>query len=493
MTHPFSRTALIAIATSAMAACAAIPEYPTHQLAQTGEGDRAIPDDYPTNPADSEPAAPAPAPSPVETRPLPPPAAAVETRPLAPPPAAEPEPVAPAPAPRPEPRPAPLPAPVTRTVTLAPGKVVEAAGRPKTYTVREGQGLDAVARAMGSTRKELADINDLEPPYRLKPGQVLKGPPSKGKAYVVASGDTLFAIAQRFGVTARALADENDLSPGASIRAGQKLKLPPGFKDKGPIKKTITVTPDAPPAEPARPALPRPEPVRPEPARPEPVRPQPAPVEPTPAPVRPAPTPAPVKPTPAPVKPAPTPVPTPAPARPTPLPTRPSPTPAPTPTPAPRTPGGQAPLLPEDRPPTLSDQEIASLGRGRFGWPVRGEVISGYGPKGGGQRNDGLNIAAAAGTPVRASAAGKVVYSGGDVPGFGVTVLIQHEDGWVTVYGHLAKADVRMQQVVAAGDVIGQVGSTGGVSQPQLHFEVRYSPSPKYRAKAVDPSLVLGR
>ncbi|HRD46650.1 MAG TPA: M23 family metallopeptidase, partial [Caulobacter sp.] len=87
----------------------------------------------------------------------------------------------------------------------------------------------------------------------------------------------------------------------------------------------------------------------------------------------------------------------------------------------------------------------------------------------------------------------KVVYSGGDVPGFGVTVLIQHEDGWVTVYGNLQSASVRMQQAVRAGEQIGAVGASGGAPRPQLHFEVRYSPSPKYKAKAVDPELVLPR
>jgi murein DD-endopeptidase MepM/ murein hydrolase activator NlpD len=164
-----------------------------------------------------------------------------------------------------------------------------------------------------------------------------------------------------------------------------------------------------------------------------------------------------------------------------------------TPTPAPARPSATAPLLPDDRPPTLSDADITALGRGRFDWPVRGEVISDFGPKGGGRRNDGLDIAAPAGTPVRAAAAGKVVYSGGDVPGFGVTVLIQHEDGWVTVYGNLQTASVRMQQVVRAGEQIGAVGASGGAPRPQLHFEVRYSPSPKFKAKAIDPALVLPR
>jgi murein DD-endopeptidase MepM/ murein hydrolase activator NlpD len=410
--------------------------------------------------------------------------AAVETAAL--PPVSTPE-AAPESQPRDEAPPEPVMVPVTKTVTLAPGKVVDVDGRPKTYTVKEGQGLDAVARAMGSSRAELAKINDLKEPYRLKPGQVLKGPASRAKAYVVASGDTLIAIGRRFGVSAAALAEENDLASTSAIRVGQKIKLPPGVKDAGPQKKTITVMEPA-PGQPA--PAPRPQPVTPPPAPvPQPVAPPPA-VTPRPAPpavtTPPAPRPAPARPTPAPtptLAPPRTVVTPPAAVRP----------PVATPTPAPARPSATAPLLPDDRPPTLSDADITALGRGRFDWPVRGEVISDFGPKGGGRRNDGLDIAAPAGTPVRAAAAGKVVYSGGDVPGFGVTVLIQHEDGWVTVYGNLQTASVRMQQVVRAGEQIGAVGASGGAPRPQLHFEVRYSPSPKFKAKAIDPALVLPR
>lgn len=490
MTHFLSRTALIALIAASAAACASTPAYPTVDGVPAGSGPQLARPTYDTRPpvpveqademGDPVPAdGPA---APVDSGVLPParPSSAVETTEL-PPPAPEPEPrQAPPPSRAIEAAPPPPPAPVTRVVTLAPGKVVDIDGRPKTYTVKEGQGLDAVARAMGSSRAELARINGLKEPYRLKPGQVLKGPASRAEAYVVAPGDTLFAIAQRFKVTAAALADENDMAISAPIRPGQKLRLPPGYKDGGPIRKTITVTPDVvapPPAAvtPPRPRVETPPPPRP---APEPVRPAPEPVKPTPAPTRPAPTPPPVKPTPTPVRPPVTAPTTPA---------RPPVAVSPRPLPPPPT------VVPDGRPPVLSDAQIADLGRGRFQWPVDGEILSSYGPKAGGQRNDGINIGASAGTPVRAATAGKVVYSGGDVPGFGVTVLIQHEDGWVTVYGHLARADVRMQQQVTAGQQIGQVGSSGGVSQPQLHFEIRYSPSPRFKAKAIDPGLVLPR
>ncbi|MDP1736362.1 MAG: peptidoglycan DD-metalloendopeptidase family protein [Caulobacter sp.] len=486
MTHFLPRTALLALIAASAAACASTPAYPTVDGVPAGSGPQLARPTYDTRPqvpveqADEmgDPVSADSPTEPVEAGVLPParPSSAVETTELPPPPPRDAPPPAPEPEPRPTPPPAraveaappPPPAPVTRVVTLAPGKVIDIDGRPKTYTVKDGQGLDAVARAMGSSRVELARINGLKEPYRLKPGQVLKGPASRAKAYVVAPGDTLFAIAQRFKVSAAALADENDMAVGAPIRPGQKLRLPSGHKDGGPIKKTITVTPDAAPPPPAVVTPPRPRvetPPSPKPA-PEPVMPAPTPVKPAPTPIKPAPTP--VKP------PVPRPVTPPVAVSPRPMP------PAPT-------------VVPDARPPALSDAQITDLGRGRFQWPVDGQILSAYGPKAGGQRNDGINIGAPAGTPVRAAAAGKVVYSGGDVPGFGVTVLIQHEDGWVTVYGHLARADVRMQQQVTAGQQIGQVGSSGGVSQPQLHFEIRYSPSPRFKAKAIDPGLVLPR
>jgi murein DD-endopeptidase MepM/ murein hydrolase activator NlpD len=492
MTNMMIRAALVAAAATLATACAATPQYATGR-APAGSPPALRPAyPAPSADADSDPMPEGMPSTPVESAQLPAAApsassAAVETSSL--PPVAAPDPY---PEPRYEAPPEPVMVPVTKTVTLAPGKLVDVDGRPKTYTVKEGQGLDAVARAMGSSRAELAKINDLKEPYRLKPGQVLKGPASRAKAYVVASGDTLIAIGRRFGVTVAALAEENDITSTSAIRVGQKIKLPMGYKDAGPQTRTITVMEPAPVQPAPRPQLPapRPQPVAPPPApRPQAAAPPPAAVTspPAPRPVPPRPTPAPAPtPTPTPTRP----VVTPPPAVVRPPVVRP---PVATPAPTPPRPSATAPLLPDDRPPTLTDADITALGRGRFEWPVRGEVISDFGPKGGGRRNDGLDIAAPAGTPVRAAAAGKVVYSGGDVPGFGVTVLIQHEDGWVTVYGNLQTASVRMQQVVRAGEQIGAVGASGGAPRPQLHFEVRYSPSPKFKAKAIDPALVLPR
>jgi murein DD-endopeptidase MepM/ murein hydrolase activator NlpD len=458
MTHFLPRAILIAASTAALAACATnpAPRYPIQEGQEPGEGAQGLEMRQPAYPVrQAEPPAPAPEftdePAPTTV----PSSGSIETTRIAPPPEPEPQPYVPPPPPRTE----------TRTVTSIDGPVVAVDGKPKTYTVKPGQGLDAVAREMGSTRKQLAADNDLKEPYRLKPGQTLKGPASKGKAYVVQSGDTLYAIARRFNVAAPAIAEENGFELDDPIRPGQKLRLPEGFKDSGPIKKTITVTLDPEPAPPPRP-------------RPRPPVQQPAPQPTPPAPVS---QPPPVKAPPVKAPPiAPPPVKAPpvvAPPVATPPPVR---TPAPTP-----------PPLQDDKPPVYTDADYARMAAGRFEWPVRGTVLSGYGPKAMGQRNDGVDIGASAGTPVRAAADGTVVYSGGDVPGFGVTVLIQHADGWVTVYGHLQRADVKMQQRVSRGQQIGQVGSSGDAPRPQLHFEVRYSPSSKFKAKAIDPQLVL--
>lgn len=120
-----------------------------------------------------------------------------------------------------------------------------------------------------------------------------------------------------------------------------------------------------------------------------------------------------------------------------------------------------------------------------FGWPVRGTVISAFGPKGQGLDNDGINIAAPKGAPVKAADGGMVAYAGNDMKGFGNLVLIRHEGGWVTAYAHLDRVVVAKDSIVAKGDMIGSVGTTGGVASPQLHFEARQD------GKPVDPELVL--
>jgi murein DD-endopeptidase MepM/ murein hydrolase activator NlpD len=142
--------------------------------------------------------------------------------------------------------------------------------------------------------------------------------------------------------------------------------------------------------------------------------------------------------------------------------------------------------LPQVLPPPSSSQS-ASLAAAppHFLTPVRGQVIANFGSDANGLHNDGINIAASAGTPVQAAEAGTVVYAGNELAGFGNLVLIRHAGGWVTAYGHMASIGVQRGAAVAKGQAIGAVGQTGSVTSPQLHFEVRQG------SKPVDPAPYL--
>jgi murein DD-endopeptidase MepM/ murein hydrolase activator NlpD len=124
-------------------------------------------------------------------------------------------------------------------------------------------------------------------------------------------------------------------------------------------------------------------------------------------------------------------------------------------------------------------------GAGGFVWPVEGSVISDFGAKGGGRYNDGINIAASAGTPVRAAESGVVAYAGNEVRGFGNMLLLKHANGWVTAYAHNDELLVQRGERVQRGQVIARVGQSGSVDRPQLHFEIRKG------KRAVDPMREL--
>ncbi|HUT50944.1 MAG TPA: LysM peptidoglycan-binding domain-containing M23 family metallopeptidase [Alphaproteobacteria bacterium] len=131
------------------------------------------------------------------------------------------------------------------------------------------------------------------------------------------------------------------------------------------------------------------------------------------------------------------------------------------------------------KPPALS-------GRG-FAWPLRGRVVGRFGTYPGGLRNDGVNIAARAGSIVRAAENGVVAYAGSGVEGFGELLLIKHAGSWMTAYAHNERFLVRRGQRVRRGQPIATVGSTGAVIRPQLHFEIRKSKRP------IDPLAKLPR
>ena len=140
----------------------------------------------------------------------------------------------------------------------------------------------------------------------------------------------------------------------------------------------------------------------------------------------------------------------------------------------------------ERREPRRGHDQALPARTGGFGWPLRGEILMGYGPQPGGRHNDGINIGAPLGTPIVASEAGIVAYVGDDVDTLGNLILIRHAGGWVTAYAHNDSVVVRRGMRVARGDVIGLTGTTGNVERPQLHFEIRKE------TEAVDPIELLG-
>jgi murein DD-endopeptidase MepM/ murein hydrolase activator NlpD len=98
------------------------------------------------------------------------------------------------------------------------------------------------------------------------------------------------------------------------------------------------------------------------------------------------------------------------------------------------------------------------------------EVTSCFGERWG-RLHAGVDLAAAYGTPIRAAGAGTVI-AAGPAEGYGNAVLIDHHNGYLTHYGHLSEITVKVGQTVAAGEQIGDEGSTGHSTGPHLHFEV---------------------
>jgi murein DD-endopeptidase MepM/ murein hydrolase activator NlpD len=121
--------------------------------------------------------------------------------------------------------------------------------------------------------------------------------------------------------------------------------------------------------------------------------------------------------------------------------------------------------------------------------PVAGAVTSGFGPRMHPsfetvRMHTGVDFAASTGTPVKAADDG-VVAVAGTRGGYGTTVILDHNNGLATLYGHLSRLAVGEGAKVARGQVIGYAGSTGYSTGPHLHFEVRVNGNP------VDPMRYL--
>ncbi len=143
------------------------------------------------------------------------------------------------------------------------------------------------------------------------------------------------------------------------------------------------------------------------------------------------------------------------------------------------------PAQPSDTPQAVADGAV------RFQWPLKGRIVSDYGATDGGERNDGINIAAESGAPVHASAGGTVSYCGNELKGFGNLVLIRHDNGYITAYAHVANILVTRQDRVFAGQIIATAGATGDVASPQLHFEIRGSNQRPVNPKSLLPKSLM--
>jgi len=114
----------------------------------------------------------------------------------------------------------------------------------------------------------------------------------------------------------------------------------------------------------------------------------------------------------------------------------------------------------------------------RWIWPVNGKVINRFSNSS--NMNKGLDISAKKGSPVRATAEGKVVYSGDGLRGYGQLVIIKHNDVYLSAYAHNDKLHVEENELVKAGQKIADLGSTDS-DKDKLHFEIRF------KGKPVDP------
>src|SRR5438270_4878350 len=343
------------------------------------------------------------------------------------------------------------PKPVYRQPQPAP----EAQHASATIEIKPGMTLYSVARTNGMSVAALASANGIKPPYSVHVGQMLRLPGvasataprpreaeaepayakpeqslSTGSVHTVRAGETLFSLGRTYSLSPYRIADLNHMPHDASLSVGQTIRVPNGGSAKTAMTRSkgqerIAASDgqaDQPPTgQIQKPAQQQQAKQIAEPQKPV----QQAVVA-----------------------------------------------------PQPQSRQQQASAAPE--PQAAPDQ-----GSLAFRWPVKGRVISDYGSKPNGLRNEGINISVPEGTGIRAAESGIVAYAGNELKGYGNLVLIRHEGGWVTAYAHNKELFVKRGDAVKRGDIIAKAGQTGSVTSPQLHFEVRKG------ATAVDPMRFL--
>jgi murein DD-endopeptidase MepM/ murein hydrolase activator NlpD len=314
-------------------------------------------------------------------------------------------------------------------------------------SVRVGPGMTlySIAKANNTTVARLAAANNLHAPYAVSTGQVIRIPgaaqaalpattsepvattaaamrPKAGGTHQVAAGETLFSLGRKYGMSPYTIADANGLPHDKALVLGQNLRIP------GAGAPAVAA---AVPKSKTSGTL--------------------ANTDTTVASAEPSPT---------------------------------------TGTAVAKQPAAGQSLAAEEVPattaaPVQSGTTMATPAVSGMRWPVKGKVISEFGAKPNGLKNEGINIAVPEGTGIRAAESGVVAYAGNELKGYGNLVLIRHDGGWVTAYAHAKELFVKRGDTVKRGDVIAKAGQTGSVSSPQLHFEVRKG------ATAMDPMKFL--
>ncbi len=300
------------------------------------------------------------------------------------------------------------------------------AGSAGVHNVSRGDTLYSISNRYRLPMRDLAVLNKLQPPFQLYEGQRLRLPPPQ--EYTVRPGDTLYGISRLFGVDTSEVARLNNMRSPYTVRVGQVLRLPSLIRTPKPTK---VVKKTSQPLSKGRTQASQgnisEETV-----------------------VRPS-----QKPT----------------------------------THSPSVISDNGVPVPQTKPHVTKVSKVYKKTPKRssslFMKPVRGKVLSNYGVKKNGLHNDGINIAAPRGTAVKAAENGVVVYTGNALKGSGNLILLRHDNQWMSAYAHLDKISVNKGQVIKRGSSIGTVGSTGSVSSPQLHFELRRGTS------AMNPSKYI--
>jgi murein DD-endopeptidase MepM/ murein hydrolase activator NlpD len=297
------------------------------------------------------------------------------------------------------------------------------AGSAGTHNVMRGDTLYSIARRYRLPMRDIAVVNRLRAPFVLHEGQRLKLPPPQ--VYKVQSGDTLYRVSRIFGVNSSEISRLNNIKPPYTIRVGQVLRLPSVTRK---TKSALSSSSSSPSSSGGiqRQSLPPPSGSTAQ---------------------------------------------------------------GNASTPAKIASSTKPPMTVASKPRSGSSSiKTATPKRAssKFLRPVNGRILSNYGVKKNGLHNDGINISAPKGTPIRAAENGVVVYAGNELKGSGNLVLIRHENQWMTAYAHMDRISIKKGAVVRRGQSIGTVGTTGSVSKPQLHFEVRRG------TEAINPKKYLG-